>query len=44
VNSRNPTSVYFDFLRLGYLVEVFDSSASRALKLILSGQIRVVSQ
>jgi hypothetical protein len=41
-NAATPTSVYFAFKGVPYLVEVFDPSATRALDLALSGKIRLV--
>ena len=41
-NSATPTSVYFAFKGVPYLVEVFDPSAAKALNLALSGKIRLV--
>ena len=41
-NSATPTSVYFAFKGVPYLVEVFDPSATKALNLALSGKIRLV--
>ena len=41
-NAATPTSVYFAFEGVPYLVEVFDPSAAKALDLALSGKIRLV--
>lgn len=37
-----PTSVYFAFKDVPYLVEVFDPSAAKALDLALSGKVRLL--
>ena len=42
-NTKTPTSVYFAFKGTPYLVEVFDPSATKALQLVLSGQIKLIS-
>ena len=41
-SAETPTSVYFAFKGVPYLVEVFDPSAAKALNLALSGKIRLV--
>jgi hypothetical protein len=43
VNSKTPTSVYFAFRGVPYLMEVFDPAPTRALQLVLSSQVRLIS-
>jgi hypothetical protein len=40
--AKTPSSVYFAFPNVSYLMEVFDPSPARALSLVLSGQIKLV--
>lgn len=41
-NATSPRSVYFAFKGAPYLVEVFDPSGPKALRLVLSGQIGLI--
>jgi hypothetical protein len=41
--SKTPSSVFFAFPNSPYIVEVFDPSPARALKLVTSGQVKLIS-
>jgi hypothetical protein len=40
--AKTPSSVYFAFPTSPYLVEVFDPSPARAVKLVTSGQVKLI--